>query len=59
MEGRGTFPDFEGRVRNVINTLSPKLLEEIVETYRAVNAISSFAYGENNYSTLKEVNSHV
>lgn len=54
-EERGTLPDFERRVRNVINNLSPELLEEIVETYRAVDAISSFPDGENNYSTLQEV----
>jgi Fe-S-cluster containining protein len=55
MEERGTLPDFERRARNVINNLSPKLLEEIVETYRAVDAISSFPDGENNYSSLQEV----
>lgn len=55
MEERGTLPDFERHVRNVINNLSPELLEEIVETYRAVDAISSFPDGENNYSTLQEV----
>ncbi len=55
MEERGTLPDFECRVRNIINILSPTLLEEIVETYRAVHAISSFPDGENNYSTLQEV----
>jgi MoaA/NifB/PqqE/SkfB family radical SAM enzyme len=55
MEERGTLPNFERRVRNVINNLSPELLEEIVETYRAVDAISSFPDGENNYSSLQEV----
>lgn len=55
MEERGTLPAFENRVRNVINNLSLELLEEIVETYRAVDAISSFSDGENNYSTLQEV----
>lgn len=55
MEERGKLPDFEHRVRNIINSLSPELLEEIVETYRAVDAISSFPDGENNYSSLQEV----
>lgn len=55
MEERGSLPAFENRVRNVINNLSPKLLGEIVETYRAVDAISSFPNGENNYSSLQEV----
>ena len=55
MEERGTLPNFEHRARNVINNLSPELLEEIVETYRAVDAISSFPDGENNYSSLQEV----
>jgi len=55
MEERGTLPNFEHRVRNVISNLSPELLEEIVETYRAVDVISSFPDGENNYSSLQEV----
>ncbi len=55
MEERGTLPNFEHRVRNVINNLSPELLGEIVETYRAVDAIASFPDGENNYSSLQEV----
>jgi hypothetical protein len=55
MKERGTLPDFERRVRNIINNLSPKLLEEIVKTYRAVDAISSFPDDENNYSSLQEV----
>jgi Fe-S-cluster containining protein len=55
MEERGTLPNFERRVRNVINNLSPELLGEVVETYRAVDAISSFPDGENNYSSLQEV----
>ena len=55
MEERGTLPTFENRVKNIINSLSPKLLEEIVETYRAVDAVSSFPDGENNYSSLQEV----
>jgi len=55
MEERGTLPNFEHRVRNIINNLSPELLEEIVKTYRTVDAISSFPEGENNYSSLQEV----
>ena len=55
MEERGTLPNFEHRARNVISNLSPKLLEEIVENYRAVDVISSFPDGENNCSSLQEV----
>ena len=55
LERRGLLPDFERRALNIINNLSPQLLEEIVETYRAVDAISSFPDGENYYSPLKEV----
>ncbi len=55
MEERRMLPDFERRARNVISNLSPTLLDEIVETYRAVDAISSFPDGENNYSILQEV----
>jgi len=61
MEKHGLLPDFERRARNIINNFSPQLLEEIVKAYRAVDAISSFPDGENNYSILKrkEVNSCV
>lgn len=55
MEERGSLPTFENRVRNIINNLSPKLSEEIVKNYRAVDAVSSFPDGENNYSSLQEV----
>ncbi len=55
LEERGLLSDFEHRARDIINNLSPQLLEEIIETYRAVDAISSFRYGENNYSSLQEV----
>ena len=55
LEERGLLSDFEHRARNIINNLSLQLLEEIVGTYRAVDAISSFRYGENNYSSLQEV----
>ena len=55
LEKRGLLLDFEHRARNIINNLSPQLLEEIMETYRAVDAISSFPDGENNYSSLQEV----
>ncbi len=55
MEERGSLPTFENRVRKIINNISPKLLEEIVKTYREVDAISSFPDGENNYSSLQEV----
>ena len=59
LEERGLLSDFEHRARNIIKNLSLQLLEEIVETYRAVDAISSFPDGENNYDILKEVKSHV
>jgi MoaA/NifB/PqqE/SkfB family radical SAM enzyme len=59
MEERGTLPTFEHRVRNIINNLSPELLEEIVKTYRTVDEISSFSDGENNYISLQEVISYV
>ena len=55
MEERGKLLDFEYRVRNLINNLSLKLLKEIVETYREVDAIAFFPEGENNYSSLQEV----
>ncbi len=51
---KGTLEDFKSRSRNIMNSLSPKLLGEIVETYRAVDAISSFPNGENNYEILQE-----
>lgn len=55
LEERSLLSEFEHRSRNIINNLSPQLLDEIVATYCAVDAISSFPNGENNYSTLKEV----
>lgn len=54
MKERGSLSDFEYKARSIINNLSPQLLEEVVEAYRAVDAISSFPDGENNYSTLQE-----
>lgn len=55
MEECGSLRFFESRSRDIINNISPQLLEEIVETYRAVDTISFFPDGENNYSSLKEV----
>ncbi len=55
LEGYGLFPDFKRQARNIINNLSPQLLEEIIKTYNAVEAISSFPEGENNYHVLEEV----
>ena len=52
MEERGLLPNFKNQARNIINNFSPQLLEEIMETYRAVDEISSFPDGENNYSSL-------
>ncbi|OGH67747.1 MAG: hypothetical protein A3J66_00875 [Candidatus Magasanikbacteria bacterium RIFCSPHIGHO2_02_FULL_47_14] len=58
LKERGLLSDFELRARNIINNLSPRLLEEIVKTYREVDVLSSFPNGENDYSCLQEV-SHV
>jgi MoaA/NifB/PqqE/SkfB family radical SAM enzyme/Fe-S-cluster containining protein len=55
MKDLSTLSNFERRIQNTINLLSPELLAEIVETYRAVDAIASFPDGENNYSSLQEV----
>lgn len=55
LEERGLLPNFEYRAREIVSNLSPQLLGEIVKTYRAVDTISLFPEGENNYSTLKEV----
>ncbi|MFH1235335.1 MAG: radical SAM protein [Parcubacteria group bacterium] len=55
LEEYGLLPDFERRILNIVNNLSPQLLREIVETYRAVDAISSFPDGGNNFSSLQEV----
>jgi hypothetical protein len=56
MEERGTLPQFEHQVRSLLNSLSPRLLGEIVKTYRAVDAISISPYGENRYLMVKEIN---
>ena len=55
LEERGLLSGFECQIRNIINNLSPQLLKEIVETYRAVDAISSFPDGENNYKEVDYV----
>jgi hypothetical protein len=55
LEERGLLPELECRVLKIIDELSPKLLEEIVETYRAVDAISSFSDGDNKYKPLRKV----
>lgn len=55
MEERGMLPQFEDRARSILNSLSPRLLGEIAETYRAVDAISAFPDGENRYFTLQEI----
>lgn len=47
--------EFEQRAIHIINNLSPELLSEIMKTYDAVDIISSFPYGQNNCSILKEV----
>lgn len=56
MEECGVLPQFERRACSIINSLSPRLLREIVETYRAVDTISAFPDGENNYLVLQEIN---
>lgn len=55
MEARGVLPQFERQARKIINSLSPRLLREIVETYRGVDAISAFPDGDNRYSVLQEI----
>ncbi|MEI6304748.1 MAG: radical SAM protein [Candidatus Taylorbacteria bacterium] len=55
LEERGLLPELECRVLKIIDEISPKLLEEIVETYRAVDAISSFPDGDNKYKPLRKV----
>lgn len=55
LQERGLLPGFKGRARSLIDGISPQLLVEILETYQAVDAISAFPEGENNYTILKEV----
>jgi Fe-S-cluster containining protein len=55
MKNRNSLSEFEQRAIRIINNLSPELLDEIARAYDAVDAISSFPYGENNCSILKEV----
>lgn len=55
LEERGLLPSFERRGRSIMDRLSPQLLAEILQTYRAVYAISAFPEGENNYHVLEEV----
>lgn len=55
MEARGTLPQFEHRVRSILDSLSPRLLGEIVETYRAVDAVSAFPDGDNRYLVIQEL----
>lgn len=55
LEESGLISNFNCRALNIINNISPQLLEEIIETCRAVEEISSFSEGENSYSIIKEV----
>ena len=55
LEERGLLPRFMNRAKRILNSLSPQLLGEIAETYRAVDAISVFPDGENRYFILQEV----
>ena len=55
LEEHGLLPSLERRALNILNRIGPKVMEEIVETYRAVDAISSFPDGENNYKPLQKV----
>ena len=55
MQENGTIRLFEHRARNIIGRISPDLMNEILAAYTAVDEISSFPDGENNYRTLMEV----
>lgn len=55
LEMRSLLSDFEYRVLLIINQISPQLMTKIIKTYCAVDAISVFPNGENNYSILREV----
>lgn len=55
LEEQGLLPWFEHQARSILNSLSPRLLGEIAETYRAVDAISVFPDGENKYHVLQEL----
>ena len=56
LEEHGLLLNFKHRARSVVDRLSPQLLAEIIQAYRAVYAISTFPDGENNYHVLGEVN---
>lgn len=55
MEARGELSQFNHRVCNIFNSLSPRLLGEIAEAYRTVDAISAFPDGANRYFVLQEI----
>lgn len=55
MEAHGVLPQFERRARSILNSLSPRLLDEIAKTYYQVDALCSFPDGDNRYSTLQEI----
>ncbi|MDP3957512.1 MAG: radical SAM protein [bacterium] len=52
---RGLLTHFKQQICSIINSLSPRLLREIVETYCAVDAISAFPDGENDYFVVQEI----
>ncbi|MFA7308857.1 MAG: YkgJ family cysteine cluster protein [Patescibacteria group bacterium] len=46
---------FTHKANAILEHLSPKLLGEILEMYREVDAITHYPFGENNYYPLKEI----
>lgn len=55
MEEYGFLPNFEWQARQIVENISPRLLKEILTSYRAVYAISDFPLGENNYGHLSGI----
>jgi len=55
LEERGEIEDLEQRIHDLIRNTSFELLKKVVETYRAVDAISSFCYGTNAYREVEYV----
>jgi MoaA/NifB/PqqE/SkfB family radical SAM enzyme/Fe-S-cluster containining protein len=49
----GTIADFEKMMLSIIERISQPILNEIVETYKMVDEISSFPNGSNNFKLLK------
>jgi len=53
MEEQGLINNLGDKFVSIINRISPPLLNEIMETYKAVNAISAFPNGSNKFKILK------